>query len=58
MALGGFIVVSIALGRTKRTQFNWVATGSGAAVSVVLNLVLIPHYGMVGAASRTSRHSR
>jgi O-antigen/teichoic acid export membrane protein len=49
VALGGFNVVSIVLGRRKRTQFNWVATGSGAAVSVVLNLVLIPPYGIVGA---------
>ncbi len=49
VALGGFNVVSIVLGRRKRTQFNWVATGSGAAVSVVLNLVLIPQYGIIGA---------
>src|SRR4029450_8230023 len=49
VALGGFNVVSIVLGRRKRTQFNWVATGSGAAVSVVLNLVLIPPYGIGGA---------
>jgi O-antigen/teichoic acid export membrane protein len=50
VAFGGFIVVSIALGRTKRTQFNWVVTGAAAAVSVTLNLILIPHYGMVGSA--------
>jgi O-antigen/teichoic acid export membrane protein len=49
VALGGFNVVSIALGREKRTQFNWIATGAGAAVSVVLNLLLIPPYGIVGA---------
>jgi O-antigen/teichoic acid export membrane protein len=49
VAFGGFIVVSIGLGRTKRTQFNWVVTGSAAAVSVVLNLVLIPDHGIVGA---------
>jgi O-antigen/teichoic acid export membrane protein len=50
VAFGGFIVVSIALGRTKRTQFNWVVTGAAAAVSVTLNLLLIPQYGIVGAA--------
>ncbi len=50
VALGGFNVVSIVLGRRKRTQFNWIATGAGAAVSVVLNLVLIPTYGIIGAA--------
>jgi O-antigen/teichoic acid export membrane protein len=49
VAFGGFIVVSIGLGRTKRTQFNWVATGSAAVVSVTLNLLLIPRHGIVGA---------
>lgn len=49
VAFGGFIVVSIGLGRTKRTQFNWVVTGSAAIVSVTLNLLLIPPYGIVGA---------
>jgi O-antigen/teichoic acid export membrane protein len=50
VAFGGFIVVSIALGRTKRTQFNWVVTGGAAVVSVGLNLALIPQFGMMGAA--------
>jgi O-antigen/teichoic acid export membrane protein len=49
VAFGGFIVVSIGLGRTKRTQFNWVVTGSAAIVSVTLNLLLIPDHGIVGA---------
>ncbi len=49
VAFGGFIVVSIGLGRTKRTQFNWVVTGSAAIVSITLNLLLIPPYGIVGA---------
>jgi O-antigen/teichoic acid export membrane protein len=49
VAFGGFIVVSIGLGRTKRTQFNWVVTGSAALVSVTLNLLLIPDHGIVGA---------
>jgi O-antigen/teichoic acid export membrane protein len=49
VAFGGFIVVSIGLGRTKRTQFNWVVTGSAAVVSVTLNLLLIPEYGIRGA---------
>jgi O-antigen/teichoic acid export membrane protein len=49
VAFGGFIVVSIGLGRTKRTQFNWVVTGSAAVVSVTLNLLLIPGHGIVGA---------
>jgi O-antigen/teichoic acid export membrane protein len=49
VSYGGFMVVSIGLGRTKRTQFNWVVTGAAAIVSVTLNLLLIPHYGIVGA---------
>ncbi len=50
VAFGGFIVVSIALGRTKRTQFNWVVTGAAAVVDATMNLILIPKYGMIGAA--------
>jgi O-antigen/teichoic acid export membrane protein len=49
----GYIVVSIGVGRARRTQFNWVVTGLAAAVNVALNLVLIPAYGMIGAAIAT-----
>jgi O-antigen/teichoic acid export membrane protein len=48
---GGFIVVAIGVGRTKRTQFTWVVTGGAAAIDVSLNLVLIPRYGIQGAAA-------
>jgi O-antigen/teichoic acid export membrane protein len=48
---GAFIVVAIGLGRTRRTQFNWVITGTAAALNVALNLVLIPRYGINGAAA-------
>ena len=37
----------------QRTQFNWVVTGAAAAVNVALNLILIPPYGMMGAAVAT-----
>jgi O-antigen/teichoic acid export membrane protein len=50
VAFGGYIVVAIGLGRARRTQFNWVVTGAAAVVSVALNLILIPRYGMMGAA--------
>ena len=50
VAFGGYIVVAIGVGRARRTQFNWVITGFGAAVNVGLNLLLIPPYGMMGAA--------
>jgi O-antigen/teichoic acid export membrane protein len=46
-------VIAIGLGRTKRTQFNWVITGAAAIVNVSLNLFLIPRYGMMGAAIAT-----
>jgi O-antigen/teichoic acid export membrane protein len=52
-AKAGFMVVSIGIGRARRTQFNWVITGVAAAVNIVLNVILIPPYGMIGAAIAT-----
>jgi O-antigen/teichoic acid export membrane protein len=49
----GYIVVSIGLGRARRTEFNWVVTGAAAILNVALNLLLIPRYGMEGAAAAT-----
>jgi O-antigen/teichoic acid export membrane protein len=53
VAFGAYIVVAIGVGRAKRTQFNWVVTGAAAAVNIALNLLLIPSYGMMGAALAT-----
>jgi O-antigen/teichoic acid export membrane protein len=53
VAFAAYIVVAIGLGRARRTQFNWVVTGAAAAVNVALNLILIPPYGMMGAAIAT-----
>lgn len=53
VAFGAYIVVAIGVGRAKRTQFNWVVTGAAAVVNAVLNLMLIPPYGMMGAAIAT-----
>jgi O-antigen/teichoic acid export membrane protein len=53
VAFGAYIVVAIGVGRAKRTQFNWIVTGAAAAVNVALNLLLIPPYGMMGAAVAT-----
>ena len=50
---GAYIVIAIGVGRSRRTQFNWVVTGAGAAVNFALNLALIPAYGMMGAAIAT-----
>jgi O-antigen/teichoic acid export membrane protein len=35
----------------RRTQFNWAITGSAAALDIVLNLLLVPRYGIHGAAA-------
>ena len=53
VAFAGYVVMAIGVGRARRTQFNWVVTGAAAAVNVVLNLILIPPYGMMGAAVAT-----
>jgi O-antigen/teichoic acid export membrane protein len=53
MAYAAYIVMAIGVGRAKRTQFNWVITGVAALVNVALNLLLIPPYGMRGAAWAT-----
>jgi O-antigen/teichoic acid export membrane protein len=49
-ALGGYIVVSIGIGRARKTQFNWVVTGVAALIDVGLNFALVPSFGMIGAA--------
>ncbi len=48
-----YIVMAIGVGRTRRTQFNWVITGIAALVNFALCLALIPSYGMVGAGIAT-----
>jgi len=48
-----FNVMSIGIGRAKRTQMNWVVTGTAAALNIGLNFWLIPAYGMMGAAAAT-----
>ena len=50
VAYAAYIVMAIGVGRTKRTQFNWVITGAAALISVALNLLLVPDHGMIGSA--------
>jgi O-antigen/teichoic acid export membrane protein len=50
-AYAGYIVVSIGIGRARKTGFNWVVTGLAALVSVTLNLALVPRFGMEGSAA-------
>lgn len=50
MFQGLYLVGSIGLVITKRTKLYPIATGSAAAVSVAANVLLIPRFGMMGAA--------
>jgi O-antigen/teichoic acid export membrane protein len=47
---GIYLLTSIGLNLTKRTQYYPVATLSAAALNVALNFLLVPAYGIVGAA--------
>jgi O-antigen/teichoic acid export membrane protein len=49
----GYVVVSIGVGRARRTGMNWAITGAAALVNVALNLILVPEYGMEGSAAAT-----
>jgi O-antigen/teichoic acid export membrane protein len=53
VAYSGYTVLAIGIGRARQTQYNWIVAGAAAAVNVVLNLALIPPYGMMGAAVAT-----
>jgi len=52
-AYSGYSVLAIGIGRMRQTQFNWVVSGAAALVNIVLNVILIPPYGMIGAAIAT-----
>lgn len=47
---GVYLLTSIGLNITKRTEFYPIATGLAAATSIGANLALIPAYGSTGAA--------
>ena len=47
---GIYLLTSIGLNITKRTQYYPVATLTAAAANLVLNFLWIPRYGIVGAA--------
>ncbi|MCO5316220.1 MAG: lipopolysaccharide biosynthesis protein [Solirubrobacterales bacterium] len=44
-----YMVLLVVLGRTGRTEYNLPATLAGLVVNVALNLLLLPHWGIVGA---------
>jgi O-antigen/teichoic acid export membrane protein len=52
-AYAGYTVIAIGIGRVRKTQFNWIITFAAAALNIGLNIVLIPPYGMIGAAIAT-----
>jgi O-antigen/teichoic acid export membrane protein len=47
---GIYLLTSIGLNITKHTRYYPVSTAVAAGISVVLNLLLIPRYGIFGAA--------
>ena len=49
----GYTVIAIGIGRARRTQLNWIVTGTAAVVNIGLNFALIPPFGMMGAAVST-----
>jgi O-antigen/teichoic acid export membrane protein len=52
-AYSGYSVLAIGIGRARQTQYNWIVAGIAAVVNVVLNVLLIPPLGMMGAAIAT-----
>jgi O-antigen/teichoic acid export membrane protein len=47
---GVYLLTSIGLNITKHTEYYPIATGIAAATSVACNLLLVPSFGIVGAA--------
>ena len=45
-----YLAMVVVLGRTGRTEFGLPATAAAVVVNVVLNLILVPSEGIVGAA--------
>jgi len=45
-----YLAMVVVLGRTGRTEFGLPATAAAVVVNVVLNLILVPTKGIVGAA--------
>jgi O-antigen/teichoic acid export membrane protein len=48
-----YMVVVIGIGRVRRTRSNWWITGASAATNAILNIALIPPFGIQGAAWAT-----
>jgi O-antigen/teichoic acid export membrane protein len=53
VAFGAYVVVVIAIGRARKMGPNVLITGAAAVLNVLLNILLIPPFGIVGAATAT-----
>ena len=53
VAFGAYVVVVISIGRARRMASNFVITGVAALLNILLNIALIPPYGIRGAAFAT-----
>lgn len=51
---GYYLIVSIGLWKTEKTHYSAIITGAAAVINIVLNYILIPLYGPIGAAVATS----
>jgi O-antigen/teichoic acid export membrane protein len=50
VVFGMYVVVVTSIGRAGRRGSNWMITGAAALLNIALNLILIPPFGMTGAA--------
>ena len=50
VVFGMYVVVVTSIGRAGKRGSNWMITGAAALFNVALNLILIPPFGMTGAA--------
>src|SRR5439155_11468923 len=50
VVFGMYVIAVTSIGRAGRRGSNWMITGAAALLNVALNLILIPRYGMIGAA--------
>ena len=53
IAYGAYLIMNIGLIIAKKTSFTSISVGVGALLNIALNFMLIPHYGMLGAAAAT-----
>lgn len=50
---GGYFVTAVGVNLKKKTQYQAIIVIAGAVINIILNFILIPPYGMMGAAFAT-----